>query len=325
MKVSALLAATVLAACLALCGCASSTGSGQAAAMGGEYKRLIEQQKQRTAALAAPEEASKKQPEPDAEGYERLGDAYSRQGNVLMAVVEYRKALRLDARRAAVRCKVGRLLLRQGMTAEATREFEEALKDAPASGAAHFGLGLALLAGGRQDKAERSLHRAAELDPSLWQAHVCLGFIYDRRKLFSTAIAEYDKALAANPASAAVLNNRGVSCYLSGDCEQSARSFIAALRIDPANTRLYNNLGLAYACLGRFDDALEAFRKGGSAASAQNNMGFIYMAQGRYGEAARAFQEAMDASPTFYVKARENSDRLAAFAKSAGSQAQEWP
>lgn len=293
--------------------------------MGGEYKRLIEQQKQRAAALAAPEEASKKQPVLDAEGYERLGDGYSRQGNGLMAVIEYRKALRLDPGRAAVRCKVGRLLLRQGMTADAMKEFEEVLKRSPANAAAHFGMGLALLACGRQDKAEESLRRAAGLDPSLWQAHVALGIIYDRRKLFPAAIAEYDKALAVNAASVAALNNRGVSCYLSDDCEKSARSFIAALRIDPANTRMYNNLGLAYACLGRYDDALEAFRKGGSAASARNNIGCIYMAQGKYREAAGAFQEAMDASPVFYVKAQENSDRLATLVKTAEGVEQEGP
>ena len=262
--------------------------------------------------MSAPEEASKKRPPLDADGHERAGDSYGRQGNGLMAVVEYTKALALDPDRNGVRCKAGRILVQRGMAADGIKQFEEALRRGPASPQAHFWLGLALLLSGKQEKAEESLRSAAKLDPSLWQAYVCLGIIYDRRKLYSTAITEYDRALAINPASAAVLNNRGVSCYLNDDCAKSARSFIAALRIDPANAKLYNNLGLAYACLGKFDDALEAFRKAGSAATAQNNIGCLYMAQGRYREAARAFQEAMDASPTFYVKAQENKDRLAA-------------
>jgi tetratricopeptide (TPR) repeat protein len=77
-----------------------------------------------------------------------------------------------------------------------------------------------------------------------------------------TAIAESDRSLAINPRSAAVLNNRAVSCCWNGEYEKSIQSPAAAVRIHPEEARMYNNLGLAYADLGKFDKPLRHSGKG---------------------------------------------------------------
>jgi Flp pilus assembly protein TadD len=193
------------------------------------------------------------------------------------------------------------------------KEFEEILNLEPANALALFGQGLVFLTKNEPTGAEQKLRRALELDSTLWQAYACLGIIYDRQKRFTAALDEYDKALAINPSSAAVLNNQGMSYYLIGDYEKSVHSFMAALRIDRENARIYNNLGLAFAGLGRYDEAFGAFKNGRNEAGAYNNVGCIYMIEQKYGKATEALQKAMAASPNFYVKAQENIDRLQVF------------
>ncbi len=320
MTASRFLCICLVATGFTVCGCASTKQ--QPSGVSSEYKRLLELQKQKTAAsVATTEPTAKQKPEFDAAGHERRGDQYVRQGNAVMALVEYEKCLGLDPASVGARYKEGRLLVQQGLIAEGLREFDEILKQDPVNAFAFFGQGLAFLRNDQPDAAEEKLRRASDLDPALWEAHVYLGVIYDRKKQFSAAVDEYDKALAVNPSSASILNNRGVSCWLNGDYKRSIQSFVAALRIDPTNNRISNNLGLAYAAAGKPDEAFEAFRRGGNEAGARNNIGYVHMIQGNYEKAAKAFGEAMEASPNFYVKAQENSDRLQALARAGGSEA----
>ena len=117
-----------------------------------------------------------------------------------------------------------------------------------------------------------------------------------------------------------MLNDRGISCYLNGEYEKSVESLTSALRIDPTNTRTYNNLGLAFVGLGKYEEAFEAFKKGKDEASAHNNIGYVYMIEQKYAEATDALQKAEEASPNFYVKAHENIERLQRLTRKAGPQ-----
>jgi tetratricopeptide (TPR) repeat protein len=65
-------------------------------------------------------------------------------------------------------------------------------------------------------------------------------------------------------------------------------------------------MALAYANLGRYDEAMEAFRKAGGEAHAYNNMGCIYLEKGKYQEAVQSFENAITLEPGFYAKAADN-------------------
>jgi Tfp pilus assembly protein PilF len=113
-----------------------------------------------------------------------------------------------------------------------------------------------------------------------------------------------------------------MSYLLKGEYKGSAEAFLKALKIEPENTKIYNNLGIALCRLGKYDTALEAFTKAGDKASAYNNLGCFYLKEKKYEEAIAAFENAIEAKPSYYVKAHENLKRaktaLAAVAPAAG-------
>jgi tetratricopeptide (TPR) repeat protein len=79
-----------------------------------------------------------------------------------------------------------------------------------------------------------------------------------------------------------------------------------ALKNEPALQKIDNNLGAALGKLGRYDEALEAFKKLGDEAKAYNNLGMIYMAEKRYQESITSFEKAIQLCPSYYAKANEN-------------------
>ncbi len=57
--------------------------------------------------------------------------------------------------------------------------------------------------------------------------------------------------------------------------------------------------------LGKYEEALEAFKKGGDEASAHYNLGCVYLLQEKHKEAAESFRKAVETKPGFYQKAFE--------------------
>jgi len=97
-----------------------------------------------------------------------------------------------------------------------------------------------------------------------------------------------------------------MSYYLAGENDKALQAFITAAKLDPQDKKIYNNMGLALGKLGRYDEALDAFKKAEDEASAYNNLGCIYLAQKKYREASAAFQKAVELNPKYYEKAKEN-------------------
>jgi len=85
------------------------------------------------------------------------------------------------------------------------------------------------------------------------------------------------------------------------DWEQAARHFEIAVQIDAGFTGAWSNLGVAYAKLGRDDDALEHYRIAVAIdpklASPHNNMGVLYLRRGELDLAIQAFERATDLAP----------------------------
>ncbi len=98
----------------------------------------------------------------------------------------------------------------------------------------------------------------------------------------------------------------GICLYLKGDYEKAVLAFGEALKIEPSNSKINNNRGLALSKLGRYQEAVAAFKRGGDEASAYYNLGCVYMMQGKYAESIEAFQKAIDIKPDFYIGAHEN-------------------
>jgi Flp pilus assembly protein TadD len=85
------------------------------------------------------------------------------------------------------------------------------------------------------------------------------------------------------------------------DWEQAARHFEIAVHIDARFTGAWSNLGVAYAKLGRDDDALRHYRIAveidPKLASPYNNMGVLYLRRGELDLAIQAFERATELAP----------------------------
>jgi len=148
---------------------------------------------------------------------------------------------------------------------------------------------------------EAAMRRRLEKYPGDFVAHANLGSALEARGLTREAIAEYEAALRARPASAPVLNNLGAALQSSGRLDEAIRRYRDAVRsqADYANAR--HNLGLALALKGAYAEALPYLREAVSArpddATARNNLGGALLASGRFQEAAEELRRAAEIDP----------------------------
>ena len=96
----------------------------------------------------------------------------------------------------------------------------------------HFGL------------AEQSFRQAVEQDHNNAEAWLGLAASYDRLRRFDRARRAYDIVVRLVGKTPTVLNNLGYHYFLSGDRAKARETLIAALRADPENEQIRNNLAL---------------------------------------------------------------------------------
>lgn len=244
------------------------------------------------------------------------GDRALAEGNTDRAMFEYVQALELSGGDSGLLNKIGGIHMRLGNPALAARAYSLSLKLDAENPAALEGAGLLFLRERRYEDAKRHLTVALERDPLRWQSLNGLGMMADLDGEHTQAVAYYRQALTIppeveqQPDKAVLLNNLGYSLYLAGDWQQALQYFHQALNYDPDFERTWQNLGLVYTRKGEYDRALDAFRRVMDKPEAYNNIGFVCMINQDYDAAAHFFQKAIKLSPTYYVKAHENLDRV---------------
>ena len=117
---------------------------------------------------------------------------------------------------------------------------------------------------------------------------------------------------AINAKSSTLHNNLGMSLYFSGDYRKAGEELVEALKLDPENPKIYNNLGLVFFKLKRYDDALEALKKGADDATVYNNLGYLFMADGNNAKAIEMLSQALEKKSAYYAKAQQNLDQAQA-------------
>jgi tetratricopeptide (TPR) repeat protein len=205
--------------------------------------------------------------------------------------------------------RIAHLHVMQGNSRMAARTFNLALAQDPAHPESLQGLGLLYFEADRPDKARHNLELAVAGDESLWRSHNVLGVLADGRKEHALAADYYGKALEIRPDSVSVQINRGYSSYLAGDLETAARQlYEVATQSD--HPKAWRNLGMVYAKLGWYDEALEVFRKVEGEASAYNRTGEIALANKDLSLAHDYFSEAVRQSPVYFAEAERNLERV---------------
>lgn len=204
---------------------------------------------------------------------------------------------------------VAECLLAMGKYPEARGLFQGLEHDTGLRAAALQGEGLAALGQGKDDAAEKSLRAATQADPSLWRSWNALGSLADRRRQGDEAAQLFAKAAEINPGSAAVKNNIGYSELIKGDPQRAADTLRAALALDPKSETIQNNLRLAIAANGNYDEALRAATRE-QLPVALNNVGYVAMQHGDLAAAEGYFARAMEASGSYATVTAKNLDRL---------------
>jgi Flp pilus assembly protein TadD len=249
------------------------------------------QMRRKAAAEAAPDA-------PDSHSvkeYLRKGDALHAQGVDAAAMWNYLQAHELDPNDPEPVARVGSLHLMVDAT-RAESIFRELMETHPDSGAAATGLALVHMEQHDWQAAREELVRALALRPDSAVAYSALGACLDRLEQHEEAQAAYTRATELHPSFYEALNNLGVSYITSGKFEAAVEVLRKAARHETRDPAVFNNLGLALGRMRRYDDSLDAFRRGGSEQAARNNLGYVAYLNGDYERARAEYEKALLAS-----------------------------
>lgn len=174
---------------------------------------------------------------------------------------------------------------------------------------AEQGRGIALLLKERDEAALSALQRAVALDPALWRAWNGIGMLHDRVGQWDQAVEAYGRALAIKDDSAMLYNNRGFSRLLRRDAAAAIADFDKALQLDPDLAAARENLRLAYAWTGRYEQALLGVSRK-DIGRAYNNIGFVALLRGDLPTAESYLLRSMEADAYFNKVANRNLEYL---------------
>jgi Flp pilus assembly protein TadD len=167
--------------------------------------------------------------------------------------------------------------------------------------------GRALLDHGELNEAITELSRAASLDPKLAQAHGLLAVAYDRKGLKDRARDEFNRS-ADGSRDPQALNNAGYWLYENGNYRAAVERLKKAARFAPSDERILNNLALAEARLGKFDDAYRDFARARGDYEGHLNTAALAERTGRDSEAIEHYEAAKRLQPDSEVALRRLAD-----------------
>jgi tetratricopeptide (TPR) repeat protein len=251
------------------------------------------------------------------------------QGDSDRALFEYIRAVELDPDHTQALLQIATIHYNRNNVRLAHLAYLKALTIDPDLIAAHQGTGQTLLRQKRYNLALESFTKAVELAQSaaantddaktettppppisVIKSYTGLGIIYDLKGMHELALQNYQEALKLNPRNKTVLNNLGYSYYLNSEWAKAENLFTRALHQDSGYKPAWKNLGLAYARQEKYMPALEALEQVMDTPQAYNDIGYICLLSKRYKQAAYFFREAISANPKYYQVAQQNLTRV---------------
>ncbi|MFX1446160.1 MAG: tetratricopeptide repeat protein [Promethearchaeota archaeon] len=219
------------------------------------------------------------------------------------AIIEFKKALRIDSDYTLAYINLGAALIDKGQFNEAIKVLKKAKKINPNIANTHSILGNALKAKGQLDEAIKEYREALQINPNFAEAHFNLGAAFTDKEQLSEAIMEFQEAIKINPNFAEAHNNLGVLLIDKGQLDEGIMEYKEAININPNHARAHNNLGIVLKNKGQLDEAIkeykEAIRIDPSFFGAHYNLGKVIFLKGQLSEAIMKFQEAIKINPNF--------------------------
>jgi tetratricopeptide (TPR) repeat protein len=193
-------------------------------------------------------------------------------GRYADAVLEWNKALELDATEPQDHNNLGVALMETGKVDQAIEHYRKALKFNPRFSEACNNLGEALAGKGADKEAIVHFEKAVRLDPAFIVARENLGMVLARTGQTDKAIFHMKKVVEEKPDAAEDRRNLGHALATKGNFKEASAHLEEAVRLsdrrDPLALYL---LGRVYADLGRRQEAVQLERTALEVATQQNN------------------------------------------------------
>jgi len=272
------------------------------------------------------------------EFYYELASAYSKAGDHVDAVPQYREALRRKPVYPAAAKGLAVSLLAQNHAALAENVLSRAAASSPQDDELLADLGNVYLREGRIDDAHRTLLHVLEINPNSSTAENLLGIIALRRKdsaeaekwlraalrdypslpnaqfniarLFSNkedyeqAAYDYKQALTGDPQNAEWHHGYGIVLELMRSYDEAVREFEQAVDLDPKNALMHSDLADLLAARGQILQAEEQYRSAlqfnPGSADLHSSLGSVLAAEGKQEEAISQLKKAVELDPRSY-------------------------
>ncbi len=146
--------------------------------------------------------------------------------------------------------------------------------------------------------------KALVLDPSDPRTHLGWVNLYIMQREYDKAIASAERAVALNPGGARALFALALAVYYSCRFDEAVTFYEQAMRLDPFPSSLYfRNLGAAYRCVGRYEEAVKQLKKALELSPndlfAHLSLSITYIKLGRDEEAKAEAAEVLRIHPKF--------------------------
>ena len=230
-----------------------------------------------------------------ADAYYGRGLAYALEGKYPPAIADFTSYLEIEKKDGDSYCNRGLARVLQGQYDQGLADLNKALELTPNDPLALYLRGFAQLKQGRTDAAKADYEKALRLNPELGEqegrgqteldtyplalqgkaparagapgpspagaAHKKQALAAAQKGDYDTALAEFTKALQADPKDPEIYNNRGSIYTFKGQYDQAIADFNQALKLNPRYANAYYNRGVAYYNKSLYDKAIGDFTK----------------------------------------------------------------
>jgi Flp pilus assembly protein TadD len=229
----------------------------------------------------------------DAELRNALGWTFFQEGRSAEAVAEYERALTADPKLVKSHNNMALALVELGRLDEAAAHFQRSLELEPKA-EIYSDLGFVMARLGHPDEARADYRKALALDPNCASAHFNLAVTYVQTGAFGEAESHYRQALPGRP-TAETHNGLGYVVARQGRTDEAVAEYRKAIDADPKYTPAYNNLAEALAKQGKLEEAAHYYQLSLAekpSAAVYNALGVVLRGLGRTDEAAVQFEKA---------------------------------